>query len=79
MAEAMKKMDRATQIMQLLPLTDCGACGAPNCQAFANDIVQGEANIRQCIFIQKSREHSGELTSEDSLGILKGIWGNDKF
>jgi len=79
MAEAMKKMDKARQIMQVLPLTDCGACGAPNCQAFANDIVQGEAMIRQCIFVQKSREHTGELSTEESLEILKGIWGKDKF
>jgi Na+-translocating ferredoxin:NAD+ oxidoreductase RNF subunit RnfB len=79
MAEAMKKMDKARQIMEILPLTDCGACGAPNCQAFANDIVQGEASIRQCIFIQKSREHTGELHPEESLTILKSIWGEDKF
>lgn len=79
MAEAMRKMEKASQIMKVLPLTDCGACGAPNCQAFANDIVQGEAMIRQCIFVQKSREHTGELSAEESLEILKDIWGADKF
>ncbi len=79
MSEAMIKMDRVQQLMDLLPLTDCGACGAPNCQAFANDIVRGEASIRHCIFIQKAREHSGELDPEESLRLLKEIWGNDKF
>ncbi len=79
MAEAMRKMDKVQMLMQVLPKTDCGACGSPNCQAFANDIVQGEASIRQCIFVQKSREHTGELTPEESLQILKEIWGNDKF
>jgi iron only hydrogenase large subunit-like protein len=79
MAEAMKKMDKARQIMDSLPLTDCGACGAPNCQAFANDIVQGEATIRQCIFVQKSREQTGELSADESLEILKDIWGKNKF
>lgn len=79
MEVAMCKMDMVKEIMNLLPGTDCGICGAPACQAFANDIVQGEADIRQCVFIQKSRETSGELTSIDSLRLMKGIWGADKF
>ncbi|NVO19281.1 MAG: 4Fe-4S binding protein [Bacteroidetes bacterium] len=79
MGEAMIKMDKARKIMQILPLTDCGACGAPNCQAFSNDIVQGQASIKQCIFVQKSRERTGELSSEESLSILKEIWGEEKF
>jgi iron only hydrogenase large subunit-like protein len=79
MEEAMRKMDKSSQMLQCLPLTDCGACGAPNCQAFANDIALGEADRRQCIFIQKNREQTGELTPDESLGMLKSIWGNDKF
>ncbi len=79
MEEAMRKMDKSSQMMQCLPLTDCGACGSPNCQAFANDIALGEADIRQCIFIQKNREQTGELTPDESLEMLKSIWGNDKF
>ena len=76
---AMRKMDKSSQMLQCLPLTDCGACGAPNCQAFANDIALGEADIRQCIFIQKNREQTGELTPDESLEMLKSIWGNEKF
>ena len=79
MEEAMRKMDKSSRMLQCLPLTDCGACGAPNCQAFANDIALGEADIRQCIFIQKNREQTGELTPDESLEMLKSIWGNDKF
>jgi len=79
MEEAMRKMDKASQMLQCLPLTDCGACGSPNCQAFANDIALGEADIRQCIFIQKNREQTGELSPDESLDIFKGIWGNGKF
>ncbi len=79
MEEAMRKMDKSSQMLQCLPLTDCGACGSPNCQAFANDIALGEADIRHCIFIQKNREQTGELTPDESLEILKSIWGNDKF
>jgi len=79
MEEAMRKMDKSSQMLQCLPLTDCGACGSPNCQAFANDIALGEADIRQCIFIQKNREQTGELTPDESLEMLKSIWGNNKF
>lgn len=79
MEEAMRKMDKSRQMLKCLPMTDCGACGAPNCQAFATDIAQGEADIRQCIFIQKNREQTGELTPDKSLEMLKSIWGNEKF
>jgi len=79
MEEAMRKMDKSSQMLRCLPLTDCGACGSPNCQAFANDIAQGEAEIRQCFFIQKNREQTGELSPDESLELLKTIWGSDKF
>lgn len=79
MEEAMRKMGMTKEIMNLLPGTDCGVCGAPSCQALANDIVLGDADIRQCIFIQRSRESTGELSSPDSLKLMKGIWGEDKF
>ncbi|HPT14832.1 MAG TPA: [Fe-Fe] hydrogenase large subunit C-terminal domain-containing protein [Bacteroidales bacterium] len=76
---AMLKMDQVKEIMKLLPGTDCGICGSPTCQAFAKDIVQNEADIRQCIFIQKCRENTGEFTSIESLRLMKGIWGEEKF
>lgn len=79
MEEAMRKMDKSSQMLQCLPLTDCGACGSPNCQSFANDIALGEADIRQCIFIQKNREQTGELTPDESLQMMKSVWGNEKF
>jgi Na+-translocating ferredoxin:NAD+ oxidoreductase RNF subunit RnfB len=79
MEEAMRKLDKSRHMLQCLPLTDCGACGSPNCQAFADDIALGDADIRQCIFIQKNREQTGELTPEESLEMLKSIWGNSAF
>ncbi|MBW6490540.1 MAG: 4Fe-4S binding protein [Lentimicrobium sp.] len=78
MAEAMKKMERVNRIMQLLPMVDCGICGAPSCQALAQDIVQGLGNIKHCIFIQKILEQKGELNLEDSVKIMQDIWGYGK-
>jgi hypothetical protein len=79
MAEAMKKMRRVKEIMKCLPGVDCGACGAPNCQALAEDIVQERAVINHCIFIQKIFEKKGILEWEQSYEIMKEIWGDDKL
>ena len=32
-----------------LPGIDCGACGAPSCRAFAEDIIRGRADISSCV------------------------------
>jgi len=52
---AMAKMTAAEQILKKLPGLDCGACGAPNCKALAEDIVQGKAEETNCIFILREQ------------------------
>lgn len=47
---AIDKMRRLEEILQELPGINCGSCGAPNCRALAEDIVNGEARITDCIF-----------------------------
>ncbi|HSH50515.1 MAG TPA: [Fe-Fe] hydrogenase large subunit C-terminal domain-containing protein, partial [Bacteroidales bacterium] len=79
MSEAMKKMRRVKEIMKCLPGVDCGACGAPSCQALAEDIVQEKAVINHCVFIQKIFEKKGILEWEQSHEIMKDIWGADKL
>ncbi|MEE4199021.1 MAG: [Fe-Fe] hydrogenase large subunit C-terminal domain-containing protein [Bacteroidales bacterium] len=79
MAEAMKKMRRVKEIMKCLPGVDCGACGAPTCQALAEDIVQERAVINHCVFIQKIFEKKGILEWEQSHDIMQEIWGKDKL
>jgi iron only hydrogenase large subunit-like protein len=79
MAEAMKKMRRVKEILKCLPDVDCGACGAPNCQALAEDIVQERAVINHCIFIQKIFEKKGIIDWEQSHEIMKSIWGDEKL
>ena len=46
---AMKKMAMIQQIHQTLCDLDCGSCGAPTCQALAEDIVNGDATPDDCI------------------------------
>ena len=79
MARAMKKMERAQRIMCFLPGIDCGACGAPTCQALAEDIVKGEAAMSHCIFLQKTMEQTRKLHPDHSLRIMEKIWGKDRF
>jgi len=51
--EALVKLEKINEINEKLPGIDCGACGCPNCKAFAEDIVQGKAVIEECIVIMK--------------------------
>ncbi len=79
MAEAMKKMKRINEINNILPQVDCGICGAPSCQAFAEDIVQKGKDIKRCIFIQKILEQNDKLDISDSADLMKEIWGVGKL
>ena len=57
---AMRKLETLQLINEELPGLDCGACGAPNCRALAEDIVRGIANETDCVF--KLREKVRDLT-----------------
>lgn len=50
--ESMKMMAKMQTIKDSLPGTDCGACGAPNCRALAEDIVKGECSIDACLVMR---------------------------
>lgn len=54
-AESMHMMADIQKIKSGLPNIDCGACGAPNCRAFAQDIVTGKANIKACPILKNSQ------------------------
>ncbi len=49
MYSAIAKMERLEIIERRLPGLDCGACGAPNCRALAEDIVRGRAEEKDCV------------------------------
>ena len=54
-AEAIKTLNKKESIMRKLPGTDCGACGAPDCATFAEDVAQGVADFHDCIFCKGDR------------------------
>ncbi|UCD84835.1 MAG: 4Fe-4S dicluster domain-containing protein [Deltaproteobacteria bacterium] len=47
---AIEKMKEREEIIKQLEGKECGACGAPDCQTLAEDIVQGKAEITDCVF-----------------------------
>ena len=48
---AMEMMVEIGDVEESLPGLDCGACGAPTCRAFAEDVVRGKCRKEDCIFI----------------------------
>lgn len=75
----LKKMKRKRELMCFLPGIDCGACGAPNCQALTEDIVNRTASISNCIFMQKQMEHQKGLSAETSYKIVEKVWGKARL
>lgn len=48
MAESMRMMADIQKLRDILPGIDCGACGAPNCRAFAEDTVRNKSCGAKC-------------------------------
>ncbi len=53
LGESMRLMSQIQALRKELPGIDCGSCGAPNCRAFAEDIVMGNADRNECIIAYK--------------------------
>ena len=77
--EAMRMMKRSRRLMCWLPGTDCGLCGAPSCQALAEDIVRRRGDISQCVFIRESNMEKDLMDREKSNEIMRRIWGDNNF
>jgi hypothetical protein len=76
---AVRKLARTEQILSILPAIDCGACGAPNCRALAEDIIKGSGKVSDCIF------HPPPSNAELPISVRQGkpnaakIWGENRF
>lgn len=78
-AKALEKMKKADKILCQLPGIDCGACGAPNCHALAEDVVQGQAKLSDCVFLQNKYLKQQKMNPEKAWRRLENIWGNKRF
>lgn len=79
--QALQKYEQMKAIAAQLPGLDCGACGAPDCEALAEDIVRGEASETDCIFKLKEKIHQvaaqmSDLEAEMNRHSSKGGSGD---
>jgi hypothetical protein len=79
MGEALRKMQQVRNMMCYLPGIDCGACGAPNCQALAEDIARREAQLSNCVFLQRMMEKNSKLSSDHAIRLIEKTWGKDRL
>lgn len=79
MATAMKKMERVRAMMCYLPGIDCSACGSSSCEGLAKDIVNKEAHLSNCVFLQRMMEKNKKLDPEHSIRIIEKTWGKDRL
>ena len=77
--KAMEKMDKAQRIVCFLPGIDCGACGAPNCHALAEDMVNNKAKMSDCIFLQQKWVDEGRINARKAFLNIQKKWGTDRF
>ncbi len=56
---SIKRMQERDRIFGKLRQIDCGCCGAPTCLAFAEDVVKGEVEVTDCIFLAREPEEHG--------------------
>jgi hypothetical protein len=76
---ALEKMHKINKILCQLPGIDCGGCGAPNCQALAEDMVQGEAKMTDCIFLREKYVRLDRIQSDRAVKNLEKIWGKKRI
>ena len=54
--QSMRMMADIQSLRETLPGIDCGACGAPSCRAFAEDVVRGKAEPTGCRLLHNKGE-----------------------
>ncbi len=66
MAESMRMMADIQKLKDTLPGIDCASCGAPNCRAFAEDVVKGLASLDDCLIAHCGRFQGTEGGADDT-------------
>lgn len=77
--KALAKLRKIDKILCQLPGIDCGGCGAPNCHALAEDMVQGTAKMTDCVFLQKIYLRDGKLKLTKVFKNLDRTWGVNRI
>lgn len=54
-SESFARYSEMQRLLKALPGLDCGSCGAPTCQALAEDIVKGVGSFDDCVVLMRQR------------------------
>ncbi|MCB2189578.1 MAG: 4Fe-4S binding protein [Deltaproteobacteria bacterium] len=67
--EAIRRMRAIKALTERLPLSECGICGSPDCETFAEDVVRGWAQENDCPMLMAQKGHGGPARpAGDTLG-----------
>jgi iron only hydrogenase large subunit-like protein len=55
-ALSLESMQKIEKTLEIIHGTDCAACGAPDCQTFAEDVVRGNASLKDCLWLSARRK-----------------------
>jgi len=50
-ALSIESVRQIEKVIDLIKGTDCTACGAPDCRTFAEDVVRGDATLKECLLV----------------------------
>ena len=65
--ERFERYNRMQTILKTLPGLDCGACGAPSCEALAEDVVRGTGQVTDCVLL-RCRQLEARLKARERKG-----------
>lgn len=68
--KSIKKMDCIQNIVKDLPGINCGICGSPTCQAFAEDIVTGRSSGTVCPVSKIGAGNNIKYTKKQPGGVI---------
>ncbi|MBM4176989.1 MAG: hypothetical protein FJ213_12590 [Ignavibacteria bacterium] len=81
-SKAIQKMKQKQKILDMLPKIDCGICGAPTCETFADDVIKGLTCADECIIltVKKFESMGGNLceTAQKHSRKIQSRWESGK-
>jgi hypothetical protein len=72
-AKAIEKRKRIRETHEALPQINCGACGAPTCLSFAEDVVLERGPVEDCVVLAAQRAGTAAAASSGPGSKREGV------